>query len=100
MIRSSTDHGVFIWSYNGLEQCYLALATDDVLFLSKTRTPFLFLRTELDKLFDLTVNEGSVLKFLNLRIVQSPAGISFDQTNHIRSVLLAEYLIINSLITN
>ncbi len=91
MVRSSTDHGVFIWSFNGLEQCYLALATDDILFISKTRAPFLFLRQELEKLFDLTVTEGSVLKFLNLRIVQSPAGISFDQTQHIRSILLGEY---------
>ena len=37
---------------------------------------------ELEKVFDLTVNEGSILKFLNICIVQSPAGISFDQTNH------------------
>jgi hypothetical protein len=90
-VRSSTDHGVFTWFFNDVELCYLALATDDILFLSKTRSPFLFLRQELEKLFDLTVTEGSILKFLNLRIVQSPAGISFDQTQHIRSVLLAEY---------
>ena len=43
MVRSSMDHGVFIWSFNGVETCYLALATDDILFLSKTRAPFLTL---------------------------------------------------------
>jgi hypothetical protein len=91
MIRSSTDHGVFTWSFHDTEQCYLALATDDILFLSKTRSPFLTLRMELEKLFDLTVSEGSLLKFLNLRIVQSPAGISFDQTQHIHNNILAEY---------
>lgn len=90
-VHSSTDHGIFTWSFNNMELCNLALATDDILFISKTRTPFLFLRQALEKLFDLTVTEGSILKFLNLRIVQSPAGISFDQTQHIRSVLLAEY---------
>jgi len=45
----------------------------------------------LEKLFDPTVSEGSLLKFLNLCIVQSSAGISFDQTHHIRSNILAEY---------
>jgi len=32
-----------------------------------------------------------VIKFLNLRIIQSPAGISFDQTTHIKNIILAEY---------
>jgi hypothetical protein len=91
-VRSSADHGVFVLSFNnGTETCYLALATDDILFISPTRDPFLWLKTELEKLFDLTVCEGSILKFLNLRIVQSPAGISFDQTNHIQNIILAEY---------
>jgi hypothetical protein len=91
MIRTSTEHGVFTWSFNGIEQCYLVLATDDILFLYKTRTTFLTLRRELEKLFDLTVSEGSVLKFLNLHIVQSLAGISFDQMHHIHNNLLAKY---------
>ena len=37
------------------------------------------------------MSEGSVLKFLNLRIVQSPCGISFDQTKHIHGIILQEY---------
>ncbi len=42
-------------------------------------------------LFDFTCSEGSILKFLNLCIVQSPAGISFDQPDHIRGIILAQY---------
>jgi len=90
MVRCSCDHGVFIWSLPQ-ETCYCALETDDLLFLSKTREPFLQLKQELQKLFDLSICEGSILKFLNLRIVQSPAGISFDQTQHIQRTILAEY---------
>jgi len=90
MVRCSCDHGVFIWSLPN-ETCYLALETDDFLILSKTRVPFLQLKMELQKLFDLTVCEGSLLNFLNLRIVQSPFGISFDQTSHIQKTILAEY---------
>jgi hypothetical protein len=90
LIRCSCDHGIFIWRLP-TETCYLALETDNLLFISKTRSPFLRLKTELEKLFDLTVSEGAVLKFLNLRIIQSPSGISFDQTNHIKNTVLSEY---------
>ncbi len=90
LIRCSCDHGIFIWRLP-TETCYLALETDDLLFISTTRSPFLRLKTELEKLFDLTVSEGAVLKFLNLRIIQSPSGISFDQTNHIKNTVLSEY---------
>jgi len=62
MVRCSSDHGVFIWSLPH-ETCCLALETDDLLFLSKTREPFLQLKLELQKLFDLTVCEGSLLFF-------------------------------------
>jgi hypothetical protein len=90
MVRCSCDHGIFIWSLP-TETCYCALETDDLLFLSKTRQPFLQLMQELQKLFDLTICEGSILKFLNLRIVRSPAGVSFDQTQHIKRTILDEY---------
>jgi len=90
MIRCSCDHGIFIWHLSD-ETCYIALETDDLLFLSKTRQPFLRLKAELEKLFDLTVCEGTILKFLNLRIVQSPSGVSFDQTQHIQRTILSEY---------
>ncbi|MFN9978522.1 MAG: reverse transcriptase domain-containing protein, partial [bacterium] len=65
-IRCSCDHGVFILT-TPEETCYIALETDDLLFISKTRAPFLRLKASLEQLFDLTVCEGSVLKFLNLR---------------------------------
>jgi hypothetical protein len=90
MVCSSTDHGIFVWTCNG-ETCYLALATDDILFLFKTHGPFLLLQKSLEKLFDLTVTEGSILNFLNLHIVQSPASISFNQSDHIRNTILHEY---------
>jgi len=90
MVRCSCDHGVFIWTLPQ-ETCYVALETDDLLFLSKTREPFLLLKRELEKLFDLMVCEGSTLKFLNLQIFRSPNGISFDQTQHIKHTILAEH---------
>jgi hypothetical protein len=90
MVRCSCDHGVFIWALP-TETCYIALETDDLLFISKTGKPFLILKAELEKLFDLTICEGTLLKFLNLQIVQSPNGVSFDQTQHIQQTILSEY---------
>lgn len=46
---------------------------------------------ELKKLFDFTCNEGNLLKYLNIRIIQSPCGISLEQTQHITSTILNEY---------
>jgi hypothetical protein len=37
----------------------------------------------MEALFEVTLREGAILRFLNLRITQSPAGISIDQTDHI-----------------
>jgi len=90
MIRCSCDQGIFVWTLPS-ETCYVALEMDDLLFISKTRSPFLHLKADFEKLFDLTICEGSVLKFLNLRIIQSPTGISFDQTQHIQNTVLYDY---------
>jgi hypothetical protein len=48
MIRCSCDHGIFVWHLPN-ETCYVAIETDDLLFLSKTRSPFLQLKLELEK---------------------------------------------------
>jgi hypothetical protein len=90
MIRSTADHGIFIWTWIN-ETSYVALETNDILMASPTRTPFLHLKGELEKLFDLQSNEGTILRFLNLRLIQSPLGISMDQTQHIRSKVLHNY---------
>jgi hypothetical protein len=74
-----------------LEQRFLALETDDIIIASTTCSPFLHLKTELEKLFDLKSCEGSILLFLNLPLAQSPLGISMDQTQHIRSKILHNY---------
>jgi hypothetical protein len=90
MKRSTIDHGIFVWSWQN-ETCYLAIETDDILFASTTRAPFLYLKHQLEQMFDLTCNEGHTLHFLNLRIIQSPHDISFDQTQHIQQHILQDY---------
>jgi hypothetical protein len=58
-----------------------------------TKAPFLHLKQDLEKIFDVTCLEGTTLRFLNLRIVQSPNGVSMDQTNHIKSKVLHDYFL-------
>jgi hypothetical protein len=89
---SPLDHGVFIWKWKRYHSLSV-LETDDLLMASDNDEPFLHLVTELRKMFDLTSKQGSVLKFLNLRLIQSPHGISFDQTKHIQSQILEPYFV-------
>jgi hypothetical protein len=58
---------------------------------SENDEPFHHLVNELRQMSDLTSKQGSILKFLNLRIVQSPLGVSFDQTKHITTQILEPY---------
>ena len=44
------------------------------------------------KFFDVTTQEGPILKYLNLCFVQSSYGISFDQTEHIHDMILNLWL--------
>ena len=38
-------------------------------------------------MFDITTQEGSIINFLNLRIISSPTVISIDQTKHILEMM-------------
>jgi len=90
LTRCTIDHGVFLWTYNNIPSI-LVLETDDILMASANSEPFHHLKTELEKMFDLTTTTGSTLKFLNLRLIQTSCGISFDQTSHITNQILKPY---------
>ncbi len=45
---------------------------------------------------DITVQTGSVLKYLNIRIVQSEYGISFNQTHHIKTTIIRKWFPLSS----
>ena len=42
-------------------------------------------------MFEYTTDEGTTLQFLNMRIIQTQEGISFDQTQHIENKILPTY---------
>ena len=101
MKHSSSDYGVFTWTYTGDDtikptnsvqhHAILCLATDDILMWTDNTSCFHRLRLALDSVLEYTFQDGPVLKFLNIRIVQSNHGISLDQTQHIVSNILDDY---------
>ena len=67
-------------------------STDDFLCAYSRVEIFYELRDFVRKFVDVTTQEDPILKYLNLHIVQSPYGISFDQTEHIRDTILDPWL--------
>jgi hypothetical protein len=77
-----SDHGVFVWKQQS-SKLFLALATDDCMVICDDRLKLLDLKAKMESMFEVTLQKGAILRFLNLRIIQSPAGISIYQTDHI-----------------
>ena len=88
---NSTCRGVWHSNQNGIRSI-IVLATDDMLFGTTDEAAFHQLIAEFDRYFEYTVRTGMELAFLNYRIIQSPYGISIDQSTHIRQTILHKYL--------
>jgi hypothetical protein len=88
--RNILDYSIIIWK-QPTSALFLALATDDCLILVEDRAQFLDLKTKLEAMFEVTLQEGSNFRFLNLHIIQIPVGISIDQTNNIVETIIEPY---------
>ena len=66
---------------------YLTVSTDGVLNTTNNKTSFTELRRFFEEAFDIKVQEGSVLKYLNFQVYQSPLGFSVDQTDNIMKLV-------------
>jgi hypothetical protein len=92
LYRSSIlDHGVFIWKQE-VSEIVLVLATDDCLVICDDRSRFMDLGDKLEAMFEVTLQQGAILHFLNLRIIQSHSSISIDQMDHIVETILEPFL--------
>jgi hypothetical protein len=86
-IRSTVDHAFFIRPCPDDRHFYICLATDDLLCSHPNQLEFDNLVKHLGKYFDLSVQQGNVIKFLSLRIIQTDHAISIDQTDYICNLL-------------
>ena len=87
MIRSTVDHAYMVKCLDDGEYIYISIATDDLLVSYLQQQTFDDLVTYLEKYFELTVQNGNVLKFLGIRIIQSDLGISLDQGEYTYEIL-------------
>ena len=84
------EPSLFVYQKDGFFMI-LNTSTDDFLCGYNDRIIFDRLCTALRKLFDITVKEGTQLSYLNLRIIQSEHGVSYDQTEHIIHKIINKY---------
>ena len=66
---------------------YLIVSTYYVLDTTNNENAFPELTRVFKYHFEIKVQKGSVLKYLNFRICQSPLGFSIDQTDHIMELV-------------
>ena len=70
---------------------YLTVYTDDFLHTTnndtKNDTEFTELKIVFEEHFEIKTQEGSVLKYLNLKIFQYPLDFSVDQSDHITEIV-------------
>ena len=90
MKRNVTDNAVWV-SIRGTDIAILISETDDFMLLVSNKQLYLDIKVRIEKSYDITMQEGLILKYLNLQIIQSDAGISIDQTQHIIRMLKPHY---------
>ena len=66
---------------------YLTVSTDDIVDTTNNEIAFPELRRVFEEDFEIKFQEGSVLKYLNFIIYQSPLGFGVDQTDHIMELV-------------
>ena len=82
MAKNATDNAVFVFRF-GEDVLFLLSNVDDFLILSTSFELYAQVRNKLRTMFEITTQEGLIINFLNLRIINSSNAISIDQTKHI-----------------
>ena len=75
--KSTMYHDIYIKVVTGGTVLYLTVSADDGLNTTTNETYH----------FEIKVQEGSVLKYLNFRVCQSPLGFIVNQNDHIMELL-------------
>ena len=85
--KITIDHDIYIKVFSGVTVSYLTYSTDDVLNTTNNETAFPELTIVFEEHSEMKSQEGSVLKYINYRIFQSPIGFGVDQTDHIMELV-------------
>lgn len=83
---TSVDKGIFVFIYKA-SMVLLAISTDDILLFTQYPEVYEQIQNKLQQAFGTTTQTGTVLSYLNYRIIQSTHAISVDQTDFIQSIV-------------
>ena len=86
LFPTSVDSGIYVMTKNN-KVLILAIQTDDLLIATDDDDLRELVISTLQQAFQVTSQGGTLLKFLNFRIIQSVHGISVDQTPHITELV-------------
>jgi hypothetical protein len=89
-IACPQEPALFVYEKDGIS-FLLNTSTDDFLCIHSHQDIHEKLCTYLKQFFDIMTAQGSLIKYLNIRIVQSTLGISYDQTEHIERKILQKH---------
>ena len=82
-----TYYSIYINCLSDGTVSYLTVSTDDIVDTTNNETEFPELRRVFEEDFEIKFQEGSVLKYLNFIIYQSPLGFVSDNTDHIMELV-------------
>ena len=85
--KSTIDHAIYINPFDDVTVYYLTFSTDDVLNTTNNENAFHELTRVFKEHFEMKVQEGSVLKYLNFRICQSYLGLGVYHTDNITELV-------------
>ena len=87
LFPTSIDNGFFVGLYQQKSIVLLCLSTDDYILGCQDKTIHAYVNNAIKKAFNITSQTGHIIHYLNYQIIQTPGGISVDQTEHIINML-------------
>ena len=85
--KGTIYHSIYIKVFYDGTVSYIKVSTDDILntYNNETKSPELI--RVFEEAFEIKFQVGSVLKYINFRIFQSPLGFSVDKNYHIMKLV-------------
>ena len=85
------EPALFVKFYPGGDVLFLCTSTDDFLCAFSKEHIFSDFMKFMGSILPVTAQTGTVLKYLNIRVIQTDMGISIDQTQHIKTNVVEKY---------
>ena len=85
--KITTEHDIYIKVFTDGTVSYLTVSTDYFINTNNNETAFPKPRIFFKEQFEIKVQEGSVLKYLNFWLCQYPLSLSINQTDHIKELV-------------